>query len=112
MRICVEKAVLGDLLYIIVRQLVSQTAEIISRLGQLILPVNRNTLHIFHHQHMLGGVGRVDRRRIHIGHMLIEPAESFQIPCLRQEVHLLLGSDPHLIQYPIQIHQVSYWPIF
>ena len=106
MRVGVEKAVIDDLLDIVLRKLKGNLIQIIAQLSEPVGLVDLLACDVLHNQHLGGGVLMVDNGAGHVDNVLIKLVELVGVVSLDQKVHFLLGCKPHLVQHHFKVDGV------
>ena len=105
MGICVEKAVVHNLLDKIIYKFAADLIKVIAACEKLFLMVDGNTINVFHNKDAGCGIFSVKNGRFYKCHIFIFPGKFFHVGCFRQEIHLFLGDTPQLFQHKIQIYR-------
>ncbi|CDC84434.1 unknown [Erysipelotrichaceae bacterium CAG:64] len=103
MRVSVEKAVVHDLLDVVLCQLGGNFPKVIAAFLQCFAIVNDNAVNVFHDQHPAGRVGLLNQRRTDIGDRLMIPGKFHGKARLIQKIHFLLCGKPEFIHHDIDI---------
>ena len=101
-----EKAVIHHLLDEVVDVLRPDLMKIVAALRQSFPVIDGHAFHILHHKNTARRILVVESRAGHIGDALVVSGKLLHVGGFLQEIHLLLGNAPELIQDHVQIHQI------
>ena len=107
MGISVEKAVLQNLLAVILRGLTADFRHIIALFFQLFGIINLDSVDIAHHHAAGGGKLMIYRGAGYITDVLMVEREGVAVGCFLQKVHFFLGGLPQLINYRSEINKIT-----
>lgn len=107
MGIGVKKAVLDNLLDVIVGELDADFPGIVARFLQSLKIVDGQPADIFHHQHPGGGIPVFDRRAGNVNRLAVVGGEFFHVPRLDEKIHFLLRGKPHFVEHGMEIDHIA-----
>ena len=104
MGVCVEKAVVHNLLDKIIHIFAADFIKVVAACKKFFLMVDGNTVDVFHNKDTGCGIFSVKNGRFYKCYIFIFPGKFFHVGGFCQEIHLFLGDAPQLFQHKIQIY--------
>ena len=106
MRVGVEVAILDDLLDVILTEPLADAPHVDARRLESRHIVNLYAVDVLHDEHMLRRQMAIDLGTAYEVGILIRMAELLDVVRLHDEIHLLFGNRPKLIEHHAEIHDV------
>ena len=106
MRVGVEVAILDDLLDVILTEPLADAPHVDARRLESRHIVNLYAVDVLHDEHMLRRQMAIDLGTAYEVGILIRMAELLDVVRLHDEIHLLLGDRPKLIEHHAEIHDI------
>ena len=106
MRIGVEVAVLDDLLDVVLPEMAAEHVDIVAVRAQLVEVIDADAIDELHDEQVLRRELPVDLRAADVIDIAVQVLELFDVVGLHEEVHLLLGDRPHLVEDHAEVEDV------
>ena len=101
-----EVAVLDDLLDVVLPKMAAERVDIVAVRAQLVEVVDADAVDELHDEQVLRRELPVDLRAADVVDIAVQMLELFDVVSLHEEVHLLFGDRPHLVEDHAEVEDV------